>query len=290
MKGTDRTILFVIPLIGLAIAFYMLVLAPKRNEAAELQKQVDSLSAQISSAEAEISTAETARAAFGDNYADIVKLGTAVPEDEDQSTLIHDLDRMGTENSLSFQSFTLNEDSATTAAPPPTTTDTSTSTESTSTDSSSTDSTATTTSSSTTTTTAAPTEATAATLPIGATVGPAGLPVTPYTLEYFGGFFDMAGLFGDLDSRVKVDDSGAQPVAHGRLITIDGFSLAADPVKGFPSVAADIAVTTYMVPPEQGLSAGASPAGPAPVGSPDAPVIVSDSSTTTSTPTAAVSP
>lgn len=290
MKGTDRTILFVIPLIGLAIAFYMLVLAPKRNEAAELQKQVDSLSAQISSAEAEISTAETARAAFGDNYADIVKLGTAVPEDEDQSTLIHDLDRMGTENSLSFQSFTLNEDSATTAAPPPTTTDTSASTESTSTDSGSTDSTATTTSSSTTTTAAAPTEATAATLPIGATVGPAGLPVTPYTLEYFGGFFDMAGLFGDLDSRVKVDDSGAQPVAHGRLITIDGFSLAADPVKGFPSVAADIAVTTYMVPPEQGLSAGASPAGPAPVGSPDAPVIVSDSSTTTSTPTAAVSP
>ena len=288
MKSTDRTILFVIPLIGLAIAFYMLVLAPKRNEAGELQKQVDSLNAQISSAEAEISTAETARDAFGDNYADIVKLGTAVPEDEDQSTLIHDLDRMGTENSLSFQSFQLNEDSATTAAPPappPTTTDTSSSTEST--DSTSTDSTTTSTS---TTTTAAPTEATAASLPIGATVGPAGLPVTPYTLEYFGGFFDMAGLFGDLDSRVKVDDAGTRPVAHGRLITIDGFSLSADPVKGFPSVAADIAVTTYMVPPEQGLSAGASPAGPAPVGSPDAPVIVSDSSTTTPAPTAAVSP
>jgi hypothetical protein len=288
VKSTDRTILLVIPLIGLAIAFYMLVLAPKRNEAGELQKQVDSLNAQISSAEAEISTAETARDAFGDNYADIVKLGTAVPEDEDQSTLIHDLDRMGTENSLSFQSFQLNEDSATTTAPPappPTTTDTSSSTEST--DSTSTDSTTTSTS---TTTTAAPTEATAASLPIGATVGPAGLPVTPYTLEYFGGFFDMAGLFGDLDSRVKVDDAGTRPVAHGRLITIDGFSLSADPVKGFPSVAADIAVTTYMVPPEQGLSAGASPAGPAPVGSPDAPVIVSDSSTTTPAPTAAVSP
>jgi hypothetical protein len=289
VKGTDRTILFVIPLIGLAIAFYMLILAPKRNEAGELQKQVDSLNAQISSAEAEISTAETARDAFGDNYADIVKLGTAVPEDEDQATLIHDLDRMGTENSLSFQSFTLNADSATTTAPPPTTTDTSSSTDSSSTDSGSTDSTSTTTSS-TTTTAAAPTEATAATLPIGSTVGPAGLPVTPYTLAYFGGFFDMAGLFGDLDSRVKVDDAGTKPVAHGRLITIDGFSLSADPVKGFPSVAADIAVTTYMVPPEQGLSAGASPAGPAPVGSPDAPVIVSDSSTTTPAPTAAVSP
>ena len=66
--------------------------------------------------------------------------------------------------------------------------------------------------------------------------------------------------------------------------------MSADPIKGFPSVAADIAVTTYMVPPEQGLSAGASPAGPAPVGSPDAPVIVSDSATATPAPTAAVSP
>ena len=283
MKRTDRTILLALPLLALAIGFYMLVLAPKRNDAGELQKRIDSLNAEISSAEAEISTAETARAAFPKNYADIVKLGTAVPEDEDQATLIHDLDRMGTENSLSFQSFEVNQDVAETAAPPPPPTDTS------STDSGSeTPSDSTTTTS--TTTTAVATEASAAALPIGATVGPAGLPVTPYTLEYFGGFFDMAGLFADLDSRVKVSDIGGNPKAHGRLMTVDGFALAADPVKGFPSVAAEIAVTTYMVPAEEGLAAGASPAGPAPLGSPDAPVVVSESSTTTAAPTAAVSP
>ena len=127
-------------------------------------------------------------------------------------------------------------------------------------------------------------------MPIGATVGPAGLPVTPYTLNYTGGFFDMAGLFADLDDRVKVSDDGGNPVAHGRLMTVDGFAMSADPVKGFPSVAAQIAVTTYMVPADQGIAAGATPAGPAPVGSPDAPVTVSDSSATTAAPTAAVSP
>ncbi len=214
----------------------------------------------------------------------MVKLGTAVPEDDDQATLIHDLDAMGTENDLDFQSFAVSEDAAgaTTSAPAPPASGT---------DSSSTDrrptrprprprpprrS--------------APTEASAATLPLGATVGPAGLPVTPYTLTYHGGFFDMAGLFSDLDNRVKVNDAGTDPIAHGRLMTVDGFAMSADPVKGFPSVAAEIAVTTYMVPADQGIAAGATPAGPAPVGSPDAPVPVSDTATSAPAPTAAVSP
>ena len=282
MKSSDRTILIVLPLIALAIGFYLLVLAPKQREAGELQDKADSLSAEIQTSETAISTAEAARSSFAKNYADMVKLGTAVPEDDDQATLIHDLDAMGTDNDLDFQSFAVSEDAAgaTTSAPAPPASGTDSS-------STSTDSTTTETS---TTTTSAPTEASAATLPLGATVGPAGLPVTPYTLTYHGGFFDMAGLFSDLDNRVKVNDSGTDPIAHGRLMTVDGFAMSADPVKGFPSVAAEIAVTTYMVPADQGIAAGATPAGPAPVGSPDAPVPVSDSATTAPAPTAAVSP
>jgi len=282
VKSSDRTILIVLPLIALAIGFYLLVLAPKQREAGELQDKADSLSAEIQTSETAISTAEAARSSFAKNYADMVKLGTAVPEDDDQATLIHDLDAMGTDNDLDFQSFAVSEDAAgaTTSAPAPPASGTDSS-------STSTDSTTTETS---TTTTSAPTEASAATLPLGATVGPAGLPVTPYTLTYYGGFFDMAGLFSDLDNRVKVNDAGTDPIAHGRLMTVDGFAMSADPVKGFPSVAAEIAVTTYMVPADQGIAAGATPAGPAPVGSPDAPVPVSDTATSAPAPTAAVSP
>ncbi|HEX2387844.1 MAG TPA: hypothetical protein VHI96_01940 [Solirubrobacterales bacterium] len=283
MKGTDRTILFALPLIALAIGFYLLVLSPKQKEAGELQDKIDSLNSEITLAESEISTAESARAAFSKNYADIVKLGTAVPEDDDQATLISDLNEMGANNDLDFQSFQISDDAAATEAPTaPAPTETSSSTD-TNTETSSTTTTA-------STTTAAATETAAATLPIGAAVGPAGLPITPYTLSYTGGFFDMAGLFADLDDRVKVSDDGGNPVAHGRLMTVDGFAMSADPVQGFPSVAAQIAVTTYMVPADQGIAAGATPAGPAPVGSPDAPVTVSDSSATTAAPTAAVSP
>ena len=284
MKSSDRTILIVLPLIALAIGFYLLVLAPKQREAGELQDKVDSLAAEIQTSESAISTAEAARSSFAKNYADMVKLGTAVPEDDDQATLIHDLDAMGTENDLDFQSFAVSEDAAgaTTSAPAPPASGTDSSSTETSTDSTTTET--------STTTTSAPTEASAATLPLGATVGPAGLPVTPYTLTYYGGFFDMAGLFSDLDNRVKVNDAGTDPIAHGRLMTVDGFSMSADPVKGFPSVAAEIAVTTYMVPADQGIAAGATPTGPAPVGSPDAPVPVSDTATSAPAPTAAVSP
>jgi len=105
VKSSDRTILIVLPLIALAIGFYLLVLAPKQREAGELQDKADSLSAEIQTSETAISTAEAARSSFAKNYADMVKLGTAVPEDDDQATLIHDLDAMGTDNDLDFQSF-----------------------------------------------------------------------------------------------------------------------------------------------------------------------------------------
>ena len=71
-------------------------------------------------------------------------------------------------------------------------------------------------------------------------------------------------------------------------MTIDGFSLTGDPLTGFPRVKANFAVTTYIVPPEQGLSAGATPAGPAPAGAPDSPVPVSAGSTSETAPAAAV--
>ena len=58
-------------------------------------------------------------------------------------------------------------------------------------------------------------------------------------------------------------------------MTIDSFELSADPVTGFPDVQADFTVTTYVVPSDQGLSAGATPAGPAPISSPAAPTPVS---------------
>ena len=281
MRGNDRLILVVLPLLVLAVGFWVLVLGPKQKEASELQDKVGTLQAEVDSAEAEIATSEQARDAFPKNYADLVALGTAVPEDDDQSTLIQSFTELGRQNSLNFRSFAVVPGSG--AAPPaPATTPAPG------------DPTATSPPDETTTVSAPATEASAAVLPIGATVGPAGLPVTPYELSYKGRFFDLASLFGDLTSSVDVGSQEAgttpgEPRIHGRLLTIDGFDLEEDSVAGFPRLTGTLNVNTYLVPADQGISAGATPAGPAPVGSTEAPAVSTTDSTATA-PTAAVSP
>ncbi|MGB3100045.1 MAG: hypothetical protein WBB30_12215, partial [Solirubrobacterales bacterium] len=95
MLGSDRTVLVLVPIVALAVAFWFLALAPKRQEASDLQAQVDTLQTSISANEAEIATAEAAREEFPKNYARLVKLGRAVPEDSDQSTFVYDVSELG---------------------------------------------------------------------------------------------------------------------------------------------------------------------------------------------------
>lgn len=279
MKRSDRLIVLVVPMLALAIGFWLLVLSPKQKEAAELQDEIETAQARIDAASAQVAQAEQAREAFPENYSDVVKLGAAVPEENDQSTLIYDLTEIGQANGTNFRAFEVTDTGAAAATPdPPPAAETEPSTE------------APPEGGTAVSAPAVPTEATAATLPIGATVGSAGLPVTPYEFKFFGEFSTMADLFADIDALVETPDDGGQPLVDGRLLTIDGFALTVDPMRGFPRVQGDFRVTTYIVPPEQGLSAGATPAGPAPAGSPDAPVPVSDPATNTAPPAATVAP
>jgi hypothetical protein len=298
MKKSDRIILLVLPVTALVVGFYLLAISPKQKEIGQLDDEIATLESRVSDAEAQVTTAETARKAFPRNYAQIVSMGSAVPEDSDQATLIYDLTKAGEATGVHFRSFEVSDDgSAAEAAPapaPPATTDTTT-TDSSSTDSGSsggttTDSTSTTTS----TTTTAPvtaTETAAATLPIGATVGSAGLPVMPYKLRFSGSFFDMADFFAELDKSVDVvNDGKGDPKVDGRLMTINGFAMVGDPIHGFPLVQSSMSVNTFVVPGDQGLENGATPAGPAPVGDSSTTVNTASTSSSSVPSTAAVSP
>ena len=113
-----------------------------------------------------------------------------------------------------------------------------------------------------------PTEAAASLLPLGATIGPAGLGVMPYSLNFSGNFFQVADFIKGIDSLVKTGE--AEVAVDGRLVTIDGFSLQrATPKQRLPAASnANFSVTTYLTPPEPGLTAGATPTAPAPVTTP----------------------
>jgi hypothetical protein len=114
-------------------------------------------------------------------------------------------------------------------------------------------------------------------------VGPAGLPVSSYAFTLSGWFFDATDFLGALDSLVEASPTKA-PKVHGRLLTIDAFSLSLDDLADYPMINANLSVTTYEVPADQGVEAGATPAGPAPAG------VTDSTATATSAPTASVAP
>lgn len=286
MKGSDRAILLALPLLALAVGFYLLVIAPKQSEVSELDKQIDDLNGQISTSDTSVASAEAARDSYDSNYADIVKLGAAAPDDNDQATFVYSMTQLGQDNEVQLRSWQLAETGdiapVETAPTPPATG------ESGSGDSGSTEPAPAVGDSGAVPVAVTPTEATVATLPLGSTVGPAGLPLTPYSFAYSGTFFDVANLLGDLDSTVSVDDTPdltKQPTVRGRLVTVDGFALVNDERRGFPVVAATLALTNYALPADQGLSAGATPAGPPTVASDEAAAI-----STPAPPTATVTP
>lgn len=229
MKSTDRTILLVVPLIAVLAGLWLLVISPKREAASESVAELATLRSELSSAQAQVQEGELARRSFPRDYADVVSLGAAAPEDGGQATLIYDMSNLGQDNNVRFRSYSVTQTSTPAAG----------------------DASA-----------AVPTEAAVATLPIGATVGPAGLPMVPYDFKFFGSFFNVADFFADLDDQVDVQDGKANPSVDGRLLTVNGFALTAHPVNGFPDVQADFSVSTYAVPATQGIDGGATPTDP----------------------------
>jgi hypothetical protein len=278
MKGNERAIISGVVVFVLALAFYMLVLSPKRGELSELNDQVTSLESSISEQEQLVAFGRQARKEFPRDYSQLVVLGKAVPEQADTASLLVELNTMANRTDVEFRGIALAAGSDTAAAAAPATPAPTTPAEGTEAAPEG-DSAAGTTPASTDpaaagSTAPAPapapaTEAGAANLPIGAAVGPAGLPTLPYTLTFTGGFFGIADYIGQVDNLVQFD--GDKVDVSGRLLTIDGFALNGGRPGSTPTLDASFKLTSYVTPSTQGTTAGATPAAPAPGGVPTTP-------------------
>jgi Tfp pilus assembly protein PilO len=222
---------------ALAVAFWMLLLSPKREEAAKLGTEVEQVESSLAQHQAEIDSAEEARRQFPVEYTKLVVLGKAVPAGDETASLLVQVNGLADRAHVRFKDLQLSAEgsgeaplAAPSAAGAP----------------------------------VSATEAAASLLPLGATIGPAGLAVMPYTLTFEGSFFQIADFIESLDAMVKTQNE--KVTVDGRLITIGGFTLAPgeDKESGAPSSAltATFNVTTYLTPPGQGLTAGASPTSP----------------------------
>jgi Tfp pilus assembly protein PilO len=252
MTSTNRAIVAALAVVALALAFWMLLLGPKRDEASKLGAQVEEVKASLAQHRAEAAQAVEARGEFAADYQQLVVLGKAVPGDDDTASLLVQLNRIADETGVTFRTLTL-EAAAGEAAPAPA--PAAPAPEAPSPEGSASEASA-----GTPASLASPTEVAASTLPLGAAIGPAGLGVMPYKLTFKGDFFHVADFIEGLDSLVKTQN--AQVSVDGRLLTINGFSLAPDPNGGFPALEATFSVTTYLTPPSQGVTAGATPASP----------------------------
>lgn len=251
MNASNRLIVSILAIAGIAVAFWVLALSPKREQADELGSQVEALQVSLSEAQSQVIAAEAARQQFPADYHQLIVLGQAVPASDETSSLLVELEHVASATKVSFNSIQLEESGAeteATAASPTTATPESTVTGS---------STAVPASE-----TVPPTEAAASLLPLGASIGPAGLGVMPYSLNFSGTFFHIANFMQGIDSLIHPRSSTV--AVDGRLVTLDGFALTADAARGFPYLNANFDVTTYLTPPSQGTTAGATPTAPAP--------------------------
>jgi Tfp pilus assembly protein PilO len=269
MKSSDRTILLaLVAVVAIAGAWFLLI-APKRDEASALSKEVEDARIALEQTQQLAETAEAAKADYHRNYHSLVVLGKAAPSDDDTASLFLQLNRISAEAGTQLQAIDLSEtggEAQPQTAAQETTTDQNleASQEASAADAS-----------------APATEASAALLPLGATIGPAGLPVMPYALTLKGNYFQIRDFIDGLQKLVGVKHG--RQVVNGRLVTIDGFTFAGDSEQGFPELDVTLNVTTFVAPADQGVTAGASPTTPAPQTAPtdSSAIPTSDASSTT---------
>jgi len=249
MSASNRLIVSILAIAAAAIAFWMLALGPKREEANELSAQAGQLQASLAEAQSKATEAEAAKRDFPADYRQLVVLGEATPGNDETASLLVELDHVADKSGVKFESIQLNSSAegetpaAPEAAPPtPPTTPSANGIPAAS--------------------TIPPTEAAASVMPLGASIGPAGLGVMPYNLTFSGNFFHVADFIRGIDSLIHTTNS--EVAVDGRLVTLDGFALNAETDIGFPMLTANFAVTTYVTPPNQGVTAGATAEAPAP--------------------------
>lgn len=234
MTTRDRTVLLVLVAAAAVAGFWFGVFAPKRSEAAKLSTQLAALHKQEDSARSDVVAGEAARRGYPGNYALIARLGEAVPSDDNEPSLVFQLDSAAKRSGVDFRALKLQ--AAANGATPGASSGGA----------------------------ASPTQAAAATLPPGAAVGPAGFPTMPFSLTFDGNFFHMSDFFRRLEGFVRLQ--GKQVQVGGRLLAINGLALTSSR-HGFPAVKASVAANAYLTPDAEGATAGATPSAPAAPGS-----------------------
>jgi Tfp pilus assembly protein PilO len=312
LTDRDRKILIaVIPVLAIVVYWFVL-LGPKRQDAKSASDALTVQQERLDTARAKADAASGAKAKFQTTYAQVVRLGKAIPTDVDMPSLLVQLDKAAEGTNIRFTKIKTGARTSgvaaattgTTTAPAPAAgsesgtngspvaaggqtaqsapggaVEAANNAQQTSNQASSAAENSGVSASDTQTSTTA-----GATDTSGQTgTSPVGLDTVPLELQFDGDFFNLAGFFHDVKRFVSTASNNV--AVSGRLITIEGIRWSSDE-ELFPKIKAEITATIYLAPKTQGATAGATPTGP----STTTPTSTPDQSTPASTPTATATP
>ncbi|HKN95317.1 MAG TPA: type 4a pilus biogenesis protein PilO [Thermoleophilaceae bacterium] len=308
LTDRDRKIaLALVPLILIAV-YWFLILAPKRKEAHKLSAQVTSAQQARDAAVSQANALEQARTNFATQYAQMVRLGKAIPTEVDMPSLLVQLNAAARGTGIQFGDMKVG---ARVDAAPVSSSTTTPGTSSTGT----TGATGATGTTGATGSTAPPVAAGGATAQTTfgkavesanntAAAGSAqaakesepavpqltpgtpvpGLDTVPLTFTFGGKFDNLAAFFHQLKRFVHVANNKIS--VQGRLITIDSLKFTSS-ATNFPDIEADVSATVYLSPKDGGATGGATSAGPAAT-TPDAASNASAAASAVTPPTSAI--
>ena len=243
MTQNNRILIAVVAAVLAAAAFFFLVISPKRDQMAQLDADIATTQQALQAAEKLAADYTRAKATYQTSYASVVRLGKAVPADDDLRSLVVQLESAANRSAVDFR--TIDVGGGQTAG------------------------------------NAAKDAAAGVSLPPGATVGEAGFPVMPVNFAFRGSFPKLSKFFSRLDRFVTVQNNEVN--VSGRLLLVDSISLTPDATLGYPYIRAQVGATSYLVSPQQGATGGATAAGPATAGGAAQPASTTPSTTATST-------
>ncbi len=287
LTDRDRKIVLALVPVLVFVAYWFLLLAPKRADSSKLGDQLAKQEVKRDQAQQQLAALKAAQASFADDYATVVKLGKAIPTTVDMPSLIVQLNSAAKGTGIAFESIKVGERQSASS------TTGSTGAASSSGGSSSTGSggssstppasaaggekastgpgqaaekandakatadskTAQTGGTGSSTSSSSSGSSSSTSTPTGASVP--GLDSVPLEFTFKGGFFDLADFFHQLKRFVRVANTRIS--VHGRLMVVNGFTFKAS---AFPRLEAQVFATVYLTPKDQGATAGATPGGP----------------------------
>jgi Tfp pilus assembly protein PilO len=249
MTRTNRILLAVVAIAAAVSAYYFLALAPKRDEVTKLDGDIAAKQGELAQAKQTLAGYEKARAGYKANYTTLVRLGKAVPADDDVRSLMVQLQHAAAGTGVDFEKIELASGfaggSGTASTPAE----------------------------------ATPASGALAAAPGSVPVAGGALSAMPFSFTFNGSYFDLSSFLARLEHFVTAKNAHLD--ATGRLLRLESVSIAPGPA-GFPTMQAQIGAATYVVPPVEGVPGAPTPGGTQNAGStPSNPSTPSAPSTTT---------